>query len=85
MKSRATGRVLFWIGLSVAVAFAAIIGQGLDRKLGTLTGQELDATIWALDKAIFLLSFFAIVWIWMKRYTGLDAREKAAGSYKLIG
>jgi len=35
--------------------------------------------------AIILLSFFAIVWIWMKKYAALDIQEKVAGSYKLIG
>ena len=34
---------------------------------------------------IILLCFFAIVWIWMKKYAGLDIKEKIAGSYKLIG
>lgn len=148
MKSQRNGQVLFWSGFLVAGAFAGIIGQGLYRNLRTLTAGELDATIWALDKPIFLLwalsitigsilagigalvyvrtkpafswfagigllgavvatvivwnrvynstlfgaggiiillSFFAIVWVWMKRYSGLDIQEKAAGSYKLIG
>ena len=55
MKNQGTGLVLFWAGFLVAVAFAGIIGQGLYRNLRTLTGGELAATIWALDKPIFLL------------------------------
>lgn len=148
MGRKGTGQVLFWAGVLVAVAFSAVIGQGLYSNLRTLTGEELDATIWAFDEPIFLLwalsitvgsilsgigafvfvgtrpvfswllglgvsgsvvatvivwsrfysstffgvggivillSFCAIVWIWMKRYAGLRMREKVAGSYKLIG
>ena len=148
MKNQRTGQVLFWTGLLVAVSFAGIIGQGLYRNLRALTGEQLEATIWALDKPVFLLwalsitigsvlagigalvyvrarplfpwlagigvsgavvatvmvwsrfynstlfgvggivillSFFAIVWVWMKRYAGLGIQEKVAGSYKLIG
>ena len=148
MENQRIGQILFWSGFLVAVAFAAVIGQGLYRNLRTLSGGELEATIWALDKPIFLLwalsitigsvlagigafvhvktrpvfpwlaglgvfgavvatvivwsrvynstmfgiggiiillSFFAIVWIWMRKYAGLDIREKIAGSYKLVG
>lgn len=148
MGSQRIGQVLFWAGLLVAVGFAGVIGQSLYRNLGTLTGEELEATIWALDKPIFLfwalsitigsilagvgafvfvktrpvfswlaglgvsgavvatvivwsrfynstlfgvggiiilLAFFAIVWIWMKKYAGLDIPAKIAGSYRLIG
>jgi hypothetical protein len=139
---------LFWIGLLVAVAFAAIGTRSLMDNLRTLTMAELNATIWAIGdplwiswglsvtlgsllaaigafvyvktKAAFswltaigvlgavfvmvmvwtrvyvptlfgiggtiiLLSFFAIVWIWMRKYAALDMPEKIAGSFKLIG
>jgi len=139
---------LFWIGLLIAVAFAAIGSRSLLHNLRTLTIEENNATIWAdggllwiswgfsvtlgsllaaigafvyvKTKAVFswlttigvlgvvfamlmiwsrvynatlfgiggsiiLVSFFAIVWIWMKKYTALDMQEKIAGSYKLIG
>lgn len=148
MKNQRFGRILYWSGFLVAVAFAAVIGQGLYRNLRTLTGEELEATIWALDRPVFLLwalsitigstlagigafvfvktrpvfswitgvgvfgvvaatvvvwsrvynsamygvggiiillSFFAIVGIWMKKHAGLDLEQKIAGSYRLIG
>lgn len=44
-----------------------------------------DATLFGIGGIIILVSFFAIVWIWMKKYAGLDIQEKIAGSYKLIG
>jgi len=148
MKKQKIGQLLFWIGVIFALAFAGIIGRGLYHNLRTLTGAELDATIWALDKPVFMLwafsvtlgsilagigafvyvktkpvfswltgvgvlaavlvmnfvwsrvynstlfgiggviilvIFFAIVWIWLKKYAMLDMQEKVAGSYKLIG
>jgi len=44
-----------------------------------------DSTLFGVGGIIILVSFFAIVWIWMKKYAGLDIQEKIAGSYKLIG
>jgi len=139
---------LFWIGVILAVALAAIIGRSLLYNLKTLTMEELSATIWAeggplyvlwamsvplgsvlagigaflyvktkpvflwvtgigvfgvvivmviiwtrvyystlfgIGGSIILISFFAIVWIWMKKYAALDMPEKIAGSYTLIG
>ena len=55
MKNQRIGQVLFWAGILFSGAFAGVIGQGLYRNLRTLTGEELDATIWALDKPIFLI------------------------------
>ena len=148
MNKQKIGQLLFWMGVIFALAFAGIIGRGLYHNLRTLTGEELDATIWALDKPVFMLwafsvtlgsilagigafvyvktkpvfswltgvgvlaavlvmtfvwsrvynstlfgiggvailvFFFAIVWIWLKKYARLDMQEKVAGSYKLIG
>jgi len=148
MKKQTMGLTLFWIGLLLAVAFAAIGTRGLLGNLRTLTIEENNTTIWAdggllwilwgfsvtlgavlagigafvyvktkpafswltpigvigvvfamlmvwskvynaklfgIVGSIILLSFFVIVWIWMKKYAGLDIQEKIAGSYKLIG
>jgi hypothetical protein len=142
------GQVLFWIGVLIAVAFAAIGSWSLMQHFRTLTAEEVAATIWASGgpmyllwafsvtlgsllagigafvyvktKAVFpwltgigilslvilmvmvwsrvynsalfgilgiiiLVSFFVIVWIWMKKYAHLDIQEKIAGSFKLIG
>jgi len=51
---------LFWIGLLIAVALAGIIGRGLYHNLRTLTMEELDATIWAMDGPLFRLWAFAV-------------------------
>ncbi|MCB0167009.1 MAG: hypothetical protein KDI79_22470 [Anaerolineae bacterium] len=44
-----------------------------------------NSTLFGIGGVLILLSYFAIVWIWMKRYAVLDIREKIAGSFKLIG
>ena len=44
-----------------------------------------DSTMFGIGGIIILLSFFAIVWVWMKKYAGLDIQAKIAGSYKLVG
>jgi hypothetical protein len=148
MKRQRIALVLFWIGLLVAVAFAAIGTRSLMHNLRTLTTEENNATIWAeggplmilwgfsvalgsvlagigaflyvetrpafswltaigvlgavivmvmvwsrvynstlfgIGGIIILASFFAIVWIWMRKYAALDIQEKIAGSFKLIG
>jgi hypothetical protein len=148
MKNQKIGQILFWIGVILAVAFAGIIGRSLYHNLRTLTGEEIDATIWALDKPVFMLwafsitlgsilagigafvyvktkpvfswitpvgvlaavlvmnfvwsrvynstlfgiggliilvIFFAMIWVWMKKYVMLDMQAKIAGSFKLIG
>ena len=148
MRTQRTALTLFWFGVAIAVAFAAIGTWALMRNLRTLTMEQLNATVWALDSplfrlwafsvplgailaaigafvyvktravfswvtavgvlgaviamvmiwsrvynaalfgiggAIILISFFAIVWIWMKQNAGLGIREKTAASIKLIG
>ena len=148
MRTQRTALTLFWFGLAIAVAFAAIGTWALMRNLRTLTMEQLDATVWALDSPLFrlwafsvplgailaaigafvyvktravfswiaavgvlgtviamvvvwsraynatlfgvggsiiLVSFFAIVWMWMKQNAGRGIQEKTAASVKLIG
>jgi hypothetical protein len=44
-----------------------------------------NSTLFGIGGIIIIVSFFAIVWVWMKKYAGLDIQAKIAGSYKLIG
>ena len=148
MNKKTLALTLFWIGLLLAFAFAAIGTRSLLDNLRTLTIEENNTTIWAdggllwifwgfsvtlgtvlasigafvyvktkpafswltpigvigvvfamlmvwskvynatlfgIVGSLILLSFFAIVWIWMKKYAGLELPEKIAGSFKLIG
>jgi hypothetical protein len=41
--------------------------------------------LFGIGGALILIFFFSIVWIWMKKYAGVDIHEKIAGSFKLIG
>ena len=34
---------------------------------------------------LILLSFFSLVWLWMKKYVGKNQAERVAGSLKLVG
>ena len=43
------------------------------------------SALFGIGGIILLISFFVIVWIWMKKYAELDIEEKIAGSFKLIG
>ena len=44
-----------------------------------------NSMLFGIGGTIILVSFFAIVWIWMKTYATRDMPEKIAGSFKLIG
>jgi hypothetical protein len=44
-----------------------------------------NSRLFGIGGIIILASFFAIVWIWMRKYAALDIQEKTAGSFKLIG
>ena len=48
-------------------------------------GRVYNPTLFGLGGGVILVSFFAIVWVWMKKYAALDIQVKIAGSYKLIG
>jgi len=148
MKGKKLALSLFWIGVLFAVGFAGVIGRSLYHNLNTLSGEELAASVWAMDKPLFMLwafsitmgsllagmgaffyvktkpsliwltpvgilaavfvmnfiwnriynptlfgiggmiiliSFFVIVWVWMKKYAHRDLPAKIAGSFKLIG
>jgi len=41
--------------------------------------------VFGIGGIIILLSFFAVVWLWMKRFVQENTSGKIAGSYKLIG
>jgi len=44
-----------------------------------------NPTLFGIGGVIILVSFFAIVWVWMKKYAMDDPQGKIAGSYKLVG
>ena len=86
------GSLLAGIGAFMYVktrpVFAWLTGIGI---LGTVFAMLMvwsrvyNATLFGIGGAIILISFFAIVWVWMKKYAALAMPEKIAGSFKLIG
>ena len=54
MKQQRLPVTLFWVGLLIAVAFAAIGTRGLMHNLRILTMEENNATIWADGSPLFI-------------------------------
>ncbi len=90
--SIALGSVLAGIGAFIYVKtkplFSWLTGIGVLGAVIVMVmvwSRVYNPKLFGIVGAIILLSFFAIVWIWMKKYAALDIQEKIAGSYKLIG
>jgi hypothetical protein len=65
------------------LAGIGVLGAVLVMNL--LWSRVYEPILFGIGGTIILISFFAIVWIWMKTYAQKDMRTKIAGSYKLIG
>ena len=88
----ALGSVLAGIGAFVYVktkpAFTWLTPIGVLAAVIVMVmvwSRVYNATFFGIAGIIILASFFAIVWVWMKKYAGLDMQEKIAGSFKLVG
>ena len=86
------GSILAGIGAFIYVktkpVFSWITGIGVLGAVIVMVmvwSRVYNSTLFGIGGIVNLVSFFAIVWIWMKRYVGLDISEKIAGSYKLLG
>ena len=86
------GSIVAGIGAFVYVKtkpiFAWLAGVGVLGAVILMVmvwSRVYNPTLFGIGGIINLVAFFAIVWIWMKRYAGLDMPEKIAGSYKLLG
>jgi len=72
-----TKSVFPWLtGIGV---FAAVVAMVM------VWSRVYNSTLFGIGGIIILVSFFAIVWVWMKNYARLDIQMKIAGSYKLVG
>jgi hypothetical protein len=65
--------------------FAGIGVLGAVLVMNLLWSRVYEPILFGIGGTIILISFFAIVWIWMKKYAQQDTSGKIAGSYKLIG
>jgi hypothetical protein len=90
--SVALGSVLAGIGAFVYVktmpSFSWLTGIGVLGAVIVMVmvwSRVYNPTLFGIGGIIILVSFFAIVWVWMRKYAALDIQEKIAGSFKLIG
>jgi len=86
------GSILAGIGAFVYVkskpVFAWLTGIGVLAAVFLMVmvwSRVYNPLLFGIGGLVNLASFFAIVWIWMKRYAGLDMPEKMAGSFRLLG
>lgn len=74
IKAKPVFQVLASIGVFGAVILMVMIWS-----------RVYNSMVFGIGGILTLLSFFAVVWVWMKKYGELSMQEKIAGSYKLIG
>jgi hypothetical protein len=86
------GSILAGIGAFVYVktkaAFSWLTAIGVLGAVFVMVmvwSRVYNSTLFGIGGFIILASFFAIVWVWMRKYAALDIQEKIAGSFKLIG
>ncbi|MFN2128082.1 MAG: hypothetical protein ACK2TU_09520 [Anaerolineales bacterium] len=86
------GSVLAGIGAFVYVKtkpafswFTAIGVLGAVILMVMVWSKVYKPTLFGIGGFIILVSFFLIVWTWMKKYAALGIQGKIAGSFKLIG
>jgi hypothetical protein len=86
------GSILAGIGAFVYVktkpVFSWLTGIGVFGAVFAMVmvwNRVYNSTLFGIGGTIILVSFFAIVWVWMKTYAARDMQEKIAGSFKLIG
>ena len=86
------GSILAGIGAFVYVKtkpiFSWLAGIGVLAAVFVMVmvwSRIYSSILFGIGGGIILLAFFAIVWIWIKKYAALDIEEKIAGSFKLIG
>ena len=86
------GSVLAGIGAFIYVKTRAVFSWltaigviGVVFVMVMVWSRVYNPTLFGLGGGVILVSFFAIVWVWLKKYAVRDMPEKIAGSFKLIG
>jgi hypothetical protein len=75
-----------YVKTKAAFSWLTAIGVlGATFAMVMVWSRVYNPTLFGIGGIIILVAFFAIVWVWMKKYAGLDIQEKIAGSFKLIG
>jgi len=71
-------RVFIW---TLGVVFPVIVVT----TIMVYSTRYYPGGFYGVGGGLILLLFFSLVWLWMKKYEGLDQPERIAGSLKLIG
>ena len=69
-------------------AFAWLTGIGVLSTVIVMTivwSREYYAPLFGIGGVLILISFFSIVWLWMRKVAALDSRERTAAGFKLVG
>jgi hypothetical protein len=69
-------------------AFAWLTGIAVLASVVAMTviwSREYYPALFGIGGALILVFFFAIVWVWMRKVAALDAGEKTAAGFKLVG
>jgi len=69
-------------------AFAWLTGIGVLGMVMVMTmiwSREYYAPLFGIGGVLILVFFFSIVWLWMKKVSALDSRERTAAGFKLVG
>lgn len=69
-------------------AFSWLTGIGIPGAvlaMNLIWSRVYEPPLFGIGGALILISFFSIVWIWMKQHAALGIEDKIAGSFKLIG
>jgi len=72
-----TKPVFSWI-TAVGVLAAVLV-------MNFVWNRVYNPTLFGIAGLTILVIFFAIIWVWMKKYAMLDMQGKIAGSFKVIG
>lgn len=75
-----------YVGTKPVFAWLTAIGVLAAVILMVMVWSKVyNATLFGIAGILILISFFAVLWVWMKKHAGLDSAGKTAGSFKLIG
>ena len=69
-------------------AFAWLTGIGVLGVVIVMTmifSRDYYAPLFGISGVVILVFFFSIVWVWMRKVAALDARERTAAGFKLVG
>jgi hypothetical protein len=65
--------------------FTGIAVLSIVIAMKVVWSREYYPLLFGMGGVLILVCFFSIVWVWMRKVAALDARERTAAGFKLIG